>query len=302
MSYPKLSIITPVCNCERFIEFCIKNVIEQSCLDAEHIIIDGSSTDKTVEIVKQYAKEYPHIRWISEKDNCPAEAMNKGIAMAKGEIIGILNADDFYEPNVLNKVLIAFETLPKPSLLVGNCNFWNEEDEIIGLDKPKNLKLEALLLGGQIPMNSSAYFYHKSLHQKIGLYRVESNFRQKMLKPCFIIFDRWFICKAVQNGNVKYMDETIGNFRIIKEAITLRRVQSGLAGKQNRYCTKTFLRELPLLKRGLIIFTIFFYLISHIKLNELLDINYHSKNMRKIIEILKGCFMVAFLILIETVL
>ena len=63
-----ISIITPVYNGEPFIESCIKVVIDQAYPDVEHIIVDGGSTDRTVEIIKQYAQEYPHIRWISEKD------------------------------------------------------------------------------------------------------------------------------------------------------------------------------------------------------------------------------------------
>jgi len=62
-----ISIITPVYNGERFIDSCIRVVIDQACLDFEHIIIDGGSTDRTVEIIKQYAEKYSHIRWISEK-------------------------------------------------------------------------------------------------------------------------------------------------------------------------------------------------------------------------------------------
>jgi glycosyltransferase involved in cell wall biosynthesis len=95
-----ISIITPVYNGEEFIESCIKVVIDQACPEVEHIIVDGGSTDQTVDIIKQYAKQYPHIRWISEKDRGQSDAINKGIAMAKGEILSILNVDDYYEPNV----------------------------------------------------------------------------------------------------------------------------------------------------------------------------------------------------------
>ena len=105
-----ISVITPVYNGEQFIESCIKVVIDQACPGVEHIILDGDSTDRTVEIIKWYADQYPHILWVSEKDEGQSDAMNKGIAMAKGEIIGILNVDDFYEPNVLNRVSEIFKT------------------------------------------------------------------------------------------------------------------------------------------------------------------------------------------------
>ena len=79
-------------------------MIEQNCGDVEHIIIDGGSQDGTVTIIKQYAEKYPHIRWISEADQGQSDAMNKGLDMAKGNIISFLNVDDYYEPLVLNKI------------------------------------------------------------------------------------------------------------------------------------------------------------------------------------------------------
>lgn len=123
-----ISIVTPVYNGEAFIESCIKVAIAQNCSDIEHIIVDGGSSDRTVEIIKNYARNYPHIRWISEKDKGQSDAMNKGISMAKGDILAILNVDDFYEPNVLNRIVEIFKTLPEPSLLVGNCNILGEGD------------------------------------------------------------------------------------------------------------------------------------------------------------------------------
>ena len=113
-----LSIITPVLNNKRFIESCILNVIEQDCPKMEHIIIDGESTDGTLEIIKAYAERHTHIRWISEKDKGQSDAMNKGVRMAQGNILGFLNVDDFYEKNVLNRIVELFKTLPEPSLLV----------------------------------------------------------------------------------------------------------------------------------------------------------------------------------------
>ena len=94
----KISIITPVMNNVNFIKQCLNSVIEQNCPNLEHLIIDGASTDGTLDIVKEYAGKYEHITWVSEKDNGQSDAMNKGIRLAKGEIITFLNVDDFFEP------------------------------------------------------------------------------------------------------------------------------------------------------------------------------------------------------------
>lgn len=211
-----ISIITPVYNGEKFIEACIKIVIDQSCRDIEHIIVDGSSTDRTVEIIKQYADKYPHIRWISEKDKGQSDAMNKGIAMAKGQVLGILNVDDFYEPDVLNQVLEIFRSLPEPSFLVGNCNIWNDEGNIFRINKPNNLNFLGLLRRGNFPENPSAYFYHMSLHQKIGLYKVDEQYAM----------DYDFILRAVQVANIKYVNEIWGNFRFITGTKTFNDYQN----------------------------------------------------------------------------
>jgi len=238
-----ISVITPVYNGERFIESCLKVVIDQACLDVEHIIMDGGSTDRTVEIIKQYAQKYPHIRWISEKDKGQSDAMNKGIAMAKGEILAILNVDDFYEPNVLNWVSEIFKTLPEPSLLVGNCNVWNDEGNLKFINKPAKLKLADLLLGfraNQFPVNPSAYFYHTSLHQKIGYYKVEEHY----------VMDLDFLFKAVQVATVKYMNETWGNFRMIEGTKTVND-RKDPQGHQRRkeYLLKAYRKDLPLFQR-----------------------------------------------------
>ncbi len=213
-----ISVITPVYNGEKFIESCIKVVIEQACPNLEHIIVDGASTDNTVEIIKQYAQQYSHIRWISEPDQGQSDAMNKGINMAKGEIIAILNVDDFYEPNALNHVAEILSKLPEPSLLVGNCNIWGDNDKIKSVNKPNRLGVVKLIARiNPFPLNPSAYFYHKSLHQKIGLYKTDEHY----------MMDLDFLIKAVQKANVKYVDEIWGNHRQIKGTKTVTLLQSG---------------------------------------------------------------------------
>lgn len=216
-----LSIITPVYNGKRFIEFCIKNVIEQNCPDAEHIIFDGGSTDGTVEIICKYTKKYPHIRWVSEKDRGQSDAMNKGIGMAAGSILGFLNVDDYYEPDALNYVVGRFATLPEPSLLVGNCNVWGNDGKIQGVNKPEHLSLTQLLVSDEsrfpFPINPSAYFYHKSLHNIIGLYDIQEHYA----------LDIDFILRAVRHANSYYVDRTLGNYRYIEGTKTFNDLQFG---------------------------------------------------------------------------
>jgi glycosyltransferase involved in cell wall biosynthesis len=237
-----ISIITPVYNGKRFIEFCIKNVIEQNCPEAEHIIVDGGSTDGTVEIIKHYADQYSHIRWISEKDKGQSDAMNKGIAMAKGEILSCLNVDDYYEPNVLYRVSELFAGLPKPSLLVGNCNIWDDEGKISLVNRPAKLRITDLVLKRRInicPLNPAAYFYHKSLHDKIGLYDINEHYT----------LDIDFICRAVQSAHVRYVDEIWGNYRMIAGTKTVRDKQNGTCSARYSRVMEKYRKQLPLSQR-----------------------------------------------------
>ncbi len=90
----KLSVVTVSLNQAAYIEANIRSVLAQAYPGVEHIVVDGGSTDGTLDILKRY----PHLRWISEPDTGQSNALNKGIAMATGEIVGWLNSDDTYEP------------------------------------------------------------------------------------------------------------------------------------------------------------------------------------------------------------
>lgn len=269
-----ISVITPVYNGERFIESCIKNVIEQNCPNVEHIIVDGGSKDGTVAIIKKYAEQYPHIRWISEKDDGQSDAMNKGVKMARGNILSMLNADDFYEPSTLNYVWAEFKNLPEPSILVGNCNIWNDECEIEDVNKPKYLKFTDLLSGDPgkpFPINPSAYFYHTVLHQKIGLYDKSHHY----------VMDLDFLLKAVRAASVKYVDVTLGNYRRIEGTKTVSNLENGRNMRLVRSLIRSHRRSLPPLQRLLITVAYEF------KLNQE-RFFYYTKNPEKVISKLRS--------------
>lgn len=235
-----ISVITPVMNGERYIESCLNTVIEQDCSDMEHIIIDGVSRDKTLSIVKEYADRYPHIRWVSEKDNGQSNAMNKGIAMARGEIIAILNVDDYYEPHTLNRIQEIVKTLREPGMVVGNCKVWDAEGKLLYVNKPSKLKITDLLMGWSInphPVNPSAYFYHKSLHKIVGPYDEKHHY----------VMDLDFILKAVKVSTVKYFNETWGNYRFLEGTKTFVDKQTGKTGDRAKKLLINHRNKLPVL-------------------------------------------------------
>jgi glycosyltransferase involved in cell wall biosynthesis len=103
-----ISIITVVYNGEKTIRKTLDSVCCQSLLPEEYIIVDGLSTDGTIAIIKEYIQKYPFIKYISEKDSGIYDAMNKGILLAKGKLIGIINSDDWYEIDALEKMWKAY--------------------------------------------------------------------------------------------------------------------------------------------------------------------------------------------------
>lgn len=234
----KLSIITPVYNGIRFIEFCLNNVIAQECTSLEHIIVDGGSTDGTVEIIKKYAKKFPHIRWITEKDKGQSDAMNKGVAMAVGNIISFLNVDDYYEPGTLNFILNEFKVLPEPTLMVGNCNVWDDDGKLLYISRPYKISLKNMLLGryrDAFPNNPSAYFYHKSLHNCIGLYEIDEHYGM----------DLHFIFKSLKQNCVLYVDKTLGNYRFLENTKTFDDVKNGNNRPRVMAITNHYLNSMP---------------------------------------------------------
>ena len=201
-----ISIITPVFNGFKFIEDCLDSVLTQNCPYVEHVIVDACSTDGTVDLIAEYAARHRHIRWISEPDNGQSDALNKGIEMASGNIIGVLNSDDFYEPGSLNRVVHEFRKLSEPTFLVGNCRLLGQDDCIEGINRPNHLSLfNILTYQCPHPCNPSAYFYHKSLHDEIGYYDTGDDYTM----------DLDFVLRALSICSIKYVDEILGNFRQI---------------------------------------------------------------------------------------
>ncbi|MGB9763380.1 MAG: glycosyltransferase family 2 protein [Minisyncoccia bacterium] len=172
MNSPLVSIITPSFNRANFIESNIKSLINQTYKNFEHIVIDGGSTDGTIEILKKYENVY-NLRWISEPDNGMYDAINKGIKMAKGEIISYLNTDDLYFPWTLETIVKAFSKTSS-DIIFGDCIINKRENFRIYLQPPNfNYKRLACYDGLSLPQPS--VFIRKKVFDKIGLF--DTNFK-----------------------------------------------------------------------------------------------------------------------------
>jgi len=144
---PLVSVVTPSYNQGHFIEENILSVKSQDYPHIEHIIIDGGSTDGTVEILKQYEGTY-NLRWISEPDEGHADAVNKGFRMAKGEIIGWLNSDDVYfDCGTISAVVEAFQKHPEADIIYGDCAYIWEDGTILRVQRVPSFRYSRLLRG-----------------------------------------------------------------------------------------------------------------------------------------------------------
>ena len=167
---PKITLITPSFNQGNFIDQTIRSILEQDYPDLEYIVVDGGSTDQTLEILRQYGDR---ITWSSQKDNGQSQAINKGLALASGEIIGFLNSDDYLAPGALLKIGSFFARHNEVDWLTGKCRIVDEQGSEIRkmVTIYKNLFLHILNYGILLvlnPISQPATFWRKKVSDEMG--------------------------------------------------------------------------------------------------------------------------------------
>jgi len=170
----KISIITICYNSEKYIRSAIESVLNQTCGDIEYIVVDGDSKDATMDIVKTYEPKFGgRMKCVSEKDNGIYDAMNKGIAMATGDIIGILNSDDIYNGNdTIEKIVQCFQK-ENVDAVYGDLLYVNAENtnKIVRYWKSGHYKKNAFLWGWMPP--HPAFFVKKEVYEKHGKFNTK---------------------------------------------------------------------------------------------------------------------------------
>ncbi len=135
-SYPKISIVTPSFNQGQYLEDTIQSVVSQGYPNLEYIIIDGGSTDNSLDIIRKYESSLAW--WVSEKDEGLYDALNKGLSRSTGDIMAWLNSDDMYHRRSLFAVAEMFRAFPDVSWIMGNNTFYNENGNVFAFDGEPN--------------------------------------------------------------------------------------------------------------------------------------------------------------------
>ncbi len=211
----KISVVTPSFNQAGFIGRTLLSVSEQQVdIPVEHLVIDGGSTDGTLEILEKHAGT---IRYVSEPDKGMSDALNKGFAMATGEIIGWINSDDTYLPGALQKAASYFDRHPDCLWLYGNCRIVDEQDREIRkwITAYKNrlsgkYSYDRLLTENFI--SQPAVFMRRTALQSAG--------KIDLALPTAMDYDLWL--RLARLGKPGYINDDLACFRVHNQSISSR--------------------------------------------------------------------------------
>jgi glycosyltransferase involved in cell wall biosynthesis len=204
---PTVSIITPSYNQARYLEETIRSVLGQTYPTLEYFVMDGDSTDDSVEIIRRYGNQLAG--WVSEKDKGQADAINKGFRRATGEIIAWLNSDDVYQPGAIQKAVETFQKYPEAGLVYGNVLSIDENSQPFNLQTFKPFNLLDLISFNII--SQPAVFMRRSVLEQAGF-----------LDPTFhYLLDHQLWLRILRLAPAIYIPETLAAARYHAEAKNL---------------------------------------------------------------------------------
>jgi len=226
-----ISVITPSYQQGVFIERTIESVLNQKNIK-EYFVMDGGSTDNTVEILRKYDKIHGNLHWISEKDNGQAHAVNKGLKRATGDIIGWLNSDDIYYPEAFSTVLAFFEAHPEIDIIYGDANHIDAQDNIMEAYPTESWDVERLK--STCFICQPAVFFRRTLMEQYGLL-------DEKLQYC-MDYEYW-LRLALADVKMAHLPFVLAGSRLHSDTKTLS--QSIAANKETNDMLKQKLHHVP---------------------------------------------------------
>lgn len=206
-SLPRISIVTPSFNQGQYLERMLVSILDQGYPNLELIIIDGGSTDDTLDILEKYNSKIDF--WVSEIDNGQSHAINKGIDRSSGEVINWMNCDDRLTPGSLKLIGDFFQENEEVALVYGNYNVIDINDKILSETKPESNDFNARLLG-YYPIQHPSTFFARSILDDVGLLNESYHY----------CMDADLFTRISLKGEVAYVDKVIAEFRIHADSKT----------------------------------------------------------------------------------
>jgi glycosyltransferase involved in cell wall biosynthesis len=215
MEYPKITIVTPVFNQANHIEKTIRSIVDQNYPNLEYIIMDGGSTDGTLEIIEKYKSKITKV--ISEKDEGMYHALERGLNMGTGEIMAWLNADDLYHYNSFFIIAEIFQTYPEVEFLMGQPTTFDEQDRCVHVSEPRNWsKYDFYLDKTNWVIQQESTFWRKTLWDRSGR---NINKKYKLAADC----ELWTRFLIDSNARLYMTSALIGGFRRRNGQLTTNR-------------------------------------------------------------------------------
>ena len=200
-----VSIVTVCLNAEKHVRSAIESVLAQTYADIEYLVVDGGSTDATLDIVRELEPRFAgRMRWVSESDVGLYDAMNKGIGLAAGDLIGIVNADDLLTPEAVATVVATWQAQPEAGVVFGGTCTIDEVGDVV-LDMPAPAEVTPEAMGEGMVFCHQSMFVTAETYRTLGTY--DTSFR--------ILADYEFVMRCLRGGVVFALaDARLSRFRL----------------------------------------------------------------------------------------
>jgi glycosyltransferase involved in cell wall biosynthesis len=238
----RMSIVTPSLNQRDFIQEALESVRLQNYANTEHLVIDGGSTDGTVQYLESLSGKpgWEHLYWLSEPDKGQGDALNKGFRKASGEVIGWLNSDDLYRPGCFDKVISAFSKHPEVDLFYGDYTWIDEKGQLLQIRREIDFNAFVLLYHRTLCVPSTSSFFRRRIFEDNNFIDIDYH---------YIMDWEFFVRLVVREYRLQHLPALLADFRWQSNSKTCRHVDRECSEKDRivaRYAPS--LRALP---RGL---------------------------------------------------